>query len=102
MRPRQSSRRGRSVDVIMYSDHLNHRLTLLTFLFSSEHFPSAFQNKVKDAEDTNAKLTLEKLEVEEVKTTAQKEMMALSKQQEEQKKEFTEKMTEVKVRLFST
>ncbi|XP_034550549.1 N-myc-interactor [Notolabrus celidotus] len=54
-----------------------------------------WKNKTKEAENMKAKLTLEELNEEEVKTKAQGEMMALSFEQKQLKEEFTKKQDEV-------
>ncbi|XP_060890414.1 N-myc-interactor isoform X1 [Labrus mixtus] len=54
-----------------------------------------WKNKTKEAEDVIARLTLEKLDEEEVKTKAQQEMMARFKEQEKLKEEFNERKMEV-------
>ncbi|KAM6978384.1 N-myc-interactor [Tautogolabrus adspersus] len=54
-----------------------------------------WKNKTKEAEDVKARLTLEKLNEEDVKMKAQQEMMARSKEQEELKEEFNERRMEV-------
>lgn len=60
-----------------------------------------WKNKIKDAEDVKAKLTLEKHDQDEVKTTAQKEMMTLSKQREELKSKHNESLMEVQKEIKS-
>ncbi|XP_074551215.1 N-myc-interactor [Halichoeres trimaculatus] len=60
-----------------------------------------WKNRIREADDMKAKLTLEKLNEDEVKTTAQNEMMALSKQREELKNKFTESLMEVQEEIKS-
>lgn len=61
----------------------------------------SWKNKIKDADDMKAKLTLEKLDEDEVKTTAQKEMIKLSEEREELKRKFNESLMEVQKEITS-
>uniref|UniRef100_UPI0037E7B00C N-myc-interactor n=1 Tax=Semicossyphus pulcher TaxID=241346 RepID=UPI0037E7B00C len=60
-----------------------------------------WKTKSKEAEDDKARLTLEKLDEEDVKRKAQQEMMALSKEEEELKKEFTESLKAIQREIQS-
>lgn len=55
----------------------------------------AWKSKTEKADDMKARLILEKLEEDEVKTKAQQEMMACVKKQQECQKDFTQSMNKV-------
>ncbi|TKS67909.1 N-myc-interactor [Collichthys lucidus] len=69
----------------------------LFFLISSCF---VFKTKVEKADDVKARLVLEKLEEDDVKTKAKQEMMACITKQEEYQKEFIESLKAVKEKIL--
>ncbi|TMS06143.1 N-myc-interactor [Larimichthys crocea] len=59
-----------------------------------------WKTKVEKADDVKARLVLEKLEEDDIKTKAKQEMMACITKQEEYQKEFTESLQAVKEKIL--